>query len=1099
MTDYSLWEVILNGDSPTPTRVVDGVVQAVSPITAEQRLAKKNELKARGTLLMVLPDKHQLKFNVHKDAKSLIEAIKKRFGGNKETKKVHKTLLKQQYKNFSGSSSESLDQIHDRIQKLISQLEILGESLSQEEEQSLDDLFNNLKIYEAKVKSSSSTSHNTQNIAFVSTNNTDNNNESVSVVPSVSAASTKVLVSALPNVDNLSDAVIYSLFANPSQSWLGSPKDSKLLIDVHGNPHQALKDKGVIDSGCSRHMNGNISYFSDFEEISEGDIAFGGNLKGGKITGKDKIRTSKLEFDDFPDENHVLLRVPRGNNMYNVDLKNIVPSGDLTCLFAKAMVPRGNNMYNVDLKNIVPSGDLTCLFAKAMVLVTKPHNKTPYELLLGRTPSIGFMRPFGCPVTILNTLDPIGKFDGKADEGFLVGYSLSIARPLEYSIVEPELVNAASAPLTAVGPNSTNITNSFNATSPSDDAVSLTFKIGGKSSFVDLSQYPDDLDIPALEDIVFSDDEEDGHTEEEGIDYEEVFALVARIEAIQLFLAYASFMRFMVYQTDVKSAFLYGTIKEEVNVCKPLEFEDLDYPDKVYKVVKALYELHQAPRAWYETLTNYLLENGFQRRKIDQTLFIKKQKVKQKDDEIVISQDKYVAKILRKFGLTNGKLARTPIDTENPLLKDADGEDVDVHIYSYLKGKPHLGLWYPKDSPFNLVAYSDTDFAGASLDRKSTIGDFLTAHPIQYALMVNPTIYVSCIKQFWASVLIKKSNDAVKLQALIKRKKVIITEDTFRQNLRLDDDDVMINAQVDDLSSHNTKYTSPALTHKVFANIRRIDKGFLGVETPLFDAMLVQQQVQDDAEVQEDEDDNEITKLKQRFRKLEKKKTKHSGLKRLRKGRMAESQAKAYNLDLQYSEKVLSMQDTDEAEPVEVKEVLEVVTTAKLMAKIVTTTAPITTAAQVPNLSAPMKRRGVVIQVVAALVIVHSEIKSKDKGKGILIEEPKPLKRQAHIKQDEAFAGQLKVTRYQDLKRKLVTEAQERKNMMIYHKNMAGFKIDFFKEKEEEEATVQQKRQGENLEQETTKKQRIDEEAEELKRRLRIVVNDDDDVHTEDT
>nr|GEZ04551.1 hypothetical protein [Tanacetum cinerariifolium] len=188
--------------------VVDGVVQAIAPTTAEQRLAKKNELKER-------------------------------FGGNKKTKKVQKTLLKQQYENFNGSCSESLDQIHDRLQKLISQLEILGESLSQEdinlkflrslpsewrthtliwrtkadlENQSLDDLFNNLKIYEAEVKSSSSTSQTTQNIAFVSSNNTDSTTESVSVVPSISAASTKALVSTLPNVDNLSDAVIYSFF-----------------------------------------------------------------------------------------------------------------------------------------------------------------------------------------------------------------------------------------------------------------------------------------------------------------------------------------------------------------------------------------------------------------------------------------------------------------------------------------------------------------------------------------------------------------------------------------------------------------------------------------------------------------------------------------------------------------------------------------------------------------------------------------------------------------------------------------------------------------------------------------------------------------------
>nr|GFC24031.1 ribonuclease H-like domain-containing protein [Tanacetum cinerariifolium] len=188
MTDYSLWEVILNGDSPAPTRVIESVLQLVALTTAEQRLARKNELKACGTFLMDLPDKHQLKFNTHKDAKTLMEAIEKRFGGNTKTKKVQKTLLKQQYENFTGSSSESLDQIHDRLQKLISQLKILGVSLSQEdinlkflrslpnewrthtliwrnktdlEEQSLDDLFNILKIYEAEVKSSFSASTST--------------------------------------------------------------------------------------------------------------------------------------------------------------------------------------------------------------------------------------------------------------------------------------------------------------------------------------------------------------------------------------------------------------------------------------------------------------------------------------------------------------------------------------------------------------------------------------------------------------------------------------------------------------------------------------------------------------------------------------------------------------------------------------------------------------------------------------------------------------------------------------------------------------------------------------------------------------------------
>nr|GEZ38309.1 hypothetical protein [Tanacetum cinerariifolium] len=150
---------------------------------------------------------------------------------------------------------------------------------------------------------------------------------------------------------------------------------------------------------------------------------------------------------------------------------------------------------------------------------------------------------------------------------------------------------------------------------------------------------------------VFRNKKDERDIVEEGIDYEEVFAPVARIEAIRLFLAYASFMGFMVYQMDVKSAFLYGTIREEVYVCQPLGFEDPDHPDKVYKVVNALYGLHQAPRAWYENLANYLLENCFQRGKIDQTLFIKRQK-----GDILLVQI-YVDDII--FGLTNKDLCKS--------------------------------------------------------------------------------------------------------------------------------------------------------------------------------------------------------------------------------------------------------------------------------------------------------------------------------------------------------------------------------------------------------------------------------------------------------
>ncbi|GJZ05623.1 retrovirus-related pol polyprotein from transposon TNT 1-94 [Tanacetum coccineum] len=241
--------------------------------------------------------------------------------------------------------------------------------------------------------------------------------------------------------------------------------------------------------------------------------------------------------------------------------------------------------------------------------------------------------------------------------------------------------------------------------------------------------------------------------QEEGIDYDEVFATVARIEAIRMFLAYASYMGFMVYQMDVKSTFLYGQIEEEVYVCQPLGFEDPDHPDKVYKVVKALYGLHQAPRAWYDTLANYLLSN----RKRKHFYYVK---------------IKYVNEVLRKFNYRDVKSASTPTDLENPLVQDRDAADVDEHLYRsmigslmylttsrpdimfavcacarfqvstktshllavkrtfrYLKGKPSLGLWYSKDSPLELVSYTDSDYAGATQDMKSTTRGSLDTKP----------------------------------------------------------------------------------------------------------------------------------------------------------------------------------------------------------------------------------------------------------------------------------------------------------------------------------------------------------------------------------
>nr|GEX53338.1 putative ribonuclease H-like domain-containing protein [Tanacetum cinerariifolium] len=902
MTDYSLWEVILNGDSSVPTRIVEGVVQPVAPTTAEQKLARKNELKARGTLLMALPNKHQLNFNSHNDAKTLMEAIEKRFGGNTETKEVQKTLLKQQFENFTGSSSEGQDQIHDRLQKLTHTL--IYRNKADLEDKSLDDLFNSLKIYETEVKHSSYTSTESHNLAFVSSSQTDSITDSVSAAVTVSAVGSKLSASPLPNIDvddleemdlrwqmamltmrakrflqktgrNLGanetlsmgfdiskvecynchrkghfamecrspkdqrrpgtveprrrtvpvetstlnvlvsqcdgtgsydwsyqaeeepanfalmafssnssssssdnevsscskacskaysqlqsqydkliddfrksqfDVISYhtslesvearllvykqneSVFEenikmlnievqlrdtalvtlrqkleasekerddlklkleknfyatqtrfgvafnvhisptktkqalspspNPSvpiiEDWISdSGEDSQTQVpkvvpsfaqsskhvkshrhldqplqatilavitivsfktpsrgirrnkkacfvcksvdylikdcDFHsrqlaprtyasrdtrkqcaalspskshtymvppaklpqsqsvlttaarpvnaallnltmtrprhayhvvtkskspirrhlppspsskhcnsppritaaktlvGNLQQALQHKGVIDSGCSRHMTENISYFFDFKELNGGYVSFGGNPKGGNITGKGKIKTGKLDFDDvyfvkelkfnlfsvsqmcdkknsvlftdteclvlspdftLPDETQVLLRVPRENNISdngtefkNSNLNQLCGLKGIKRDFSVPRTPQQNGIAETKNRTLIEAARTmladslllipfwaeavnTACYVQNRVLVTKPHNKTPYELLHGRTPSIGFMKPFGCLVTILNTLDHLGKFQGNVDEGFLVGYSV---------------------------------------------------------------------------------------------------------------------------------------------------------------------------------------------------------------------------------------------------------------------------------------------------------------------------------------------------------------------------------------------------------------------------------------------------------------------------------------------------------------------------------------------------------------------------------------------------------------------------------------------------------------------------------------------------
>ncbi|GJS21849.1 putative ribonuclease H-like domain-containing protein [Tanacetum coccineum] len=228
-----------------------------------------------------------------------------------------------------------------------------------------------------------------------------------------------------------------------------------------------------------------------------------------------------------------------------------------------------------------------------------------------------------------------------------------------------------------------------------------------------------------------------GYTQEEGIDYDEVFAPVARIEAIGLFLAYASFKDFVVYQMDVKSAFLYGKIEEEVYVCQPLGFEDSYFPDRVYKVDDIIFGSTKKELC---NAFEKLMYEKFQMSSMGELIFFLGLQVQQKEDGIFISQDKYVAEILNKFGYSEVKAASTPMETHKPLLKDEDGEEVYVHLYSSMIGslmylassRPNIMFAVcacaryqvnPKVSHLYDVKRIFSDYVGASLDRKSTTGE----------------------------------------------------------------------------------------------------------------------------------------------------------------------------------------------------------------------------------------------------------------------------------------------------------------------------------------------------------------------------------------
>ncbi|GJX45368.1 putative ribonuclease H-like domain-containing protein [Tanacetum coccineum] len=1164
MTDYSLWEVILNGNKVLK-RTVGETEQEYKPTTVGEKQDRRNEIKARGTLLMELPNKDQLKFHSYKDAKLLMEATEKMYGGNKESKKVQRTLLKQQYENFAGSSSEIMDQTFDMFNSSTNEADNTAYGVSVAHSYSnptfrdnlkqidLDDLeemdlqwemamltirarrfikrtgrkldvnrqrvgFDKSKVecynchknghftreYKAPRNQENRGRENNRrtmtvetptenalvaqdgirgydwsyqaeeehptNYALMAFTSSGSSSSSDSEIDSCSKTCVKAYATLKEQYDNLSSdyknfvnsfrdvrksGVIIS--PNPDKGYHAVPhytgnfnalhtnllepkmlgrtaldlqslrigilmmivrvKDVLLGIDssnvkkrekranvVKDSAMLGLESKNSRQPKLKEHMEkGLLTVVATAHDWNQMAILLSMKimmvvlfpLEMVKVEFLEKDETSGIfktfitEIENQLDYKVKVIRSDNGTEFKNSVMNQFFEMKGIKREFSVDRTPQQNGIAERKNRTLIEAARTmlvdsmlpttfwteavnTAFYVLNRVLVIKPHTKTPYELIRGRTSLIDFMKPFGCPVTIFNTRDHLGKFDRKAYEGFFVGYSVvskamrvfnkrtriveetlnirflentpnvtgngpdwlfdvdsltismnyvpvvagnqtngiagardnivtgqaekktepeqeyilipfcttdplnsqgpkdskedSGMKPIEVDVnrasdkdgeddqatrsdferllqqenqtVHPNStnsINTVSTPVSTAGPSFTNDAPSspvnaartseehlFEQFSPFKNAFTLSdvpnvFSIDDTGIFgnayddedvgaeADLNNlvttmnvspiattridkdHPKDQIIgdltsaiqkrrmnnkilknmepkkviQALEDPswveamqeellyfklqkVFRNKKDEkgivvrnktrlvtqGYTQEEGIDYDEM---------------------------DVKSAFLYGTIEEEVYVCQPPGFEDPHFPNKVYKVEKALYGLHQAPKAWCMLMISSLdLPRSLQ--------------VQQKEDGIFISQDKYVAEILKKFDFATVKTASTLIETNKALVKDEEAEFVDVHLYRsmirslmyltasrpdimfavyactrfqvtpktshlhavkrifrYLKGQPKFGLWYPRDSPFDLEAFSDSDYAGASLDRKSTIGEYVVA------------------------------------------------------------------------------------------------------------------------------------------------------------------------------------------------------------------------------------------------------------------------------------------------------------------------------------------------------------------------------------
>nr|GEX48234.1 hypothetical protein [Tanacetum cinerariifolium] len=798
MTDYSLWEVIMNGESPVPTRIVKGVAQPVAPTTVEQKLARKNKLKACGTLLMALPDKHQLKFNLHKDAMTLMEAIEKRFRGNTETKKVQKTLLKQQFENFSGSSSEDVNLKF--LRSLPSEWKthtLIWRNKTDLEDKSLGDLFNSLKIYESEVKHSSYIGTEYHTLAFFSSTPADSINDSVSAAVNVSPVVLKQI-----DADDLEEMDL---------KWeCRSSKDSRRTAVAEPQrrnvPVETLTSNALV-SQCNGTGTYDRSYQAEEEPINFALMAFSSSSSNSSSdceTGLESVEARLLVYkqnESVLEENIKLLNIEvqlrdtvltalrqkldtteKERDDLNMKLEKFQTSSKrLTDLLASqtsekaglGFVPSGGyhavpppvagtfmppkpdlvfhtppsdeNQHLAFNDSDSEEDDMPQLtkdvpsFAQSPELVKSPRHSgllsqplmsvAPHVPLRTTSPSKGLRRTKKTYFVCKSENHLIKDYDFHARKLAQKSYaSRDIHKqyaPMNHSKFPLHKVSTAAPPkcqpvLTLAARPVSAVKPKFSKTRPNlaSHAVSKSKSPLTRSFPTTHLQNPalpllGLLLLSHLQLVLLRITKAHGFGDQNGnpqqalkdkgvVDSGCLRHITGNMSYLsdfkELNRGYVAFGGNpnggkITGKGKIKTGNVLQMCDKKNNVlftdteCLVLS-SDIKLPDASQVLLKIYVDdiiFGATNKALCQSFEK-LMKDKFHISSMGELTFFLGLQVKQKKDGIFVSQDKYVAEILWKFGLPEGKSASTLIDAEKPLLKDSDGKDVDMHTYRSMIG-----------------------------------------------------------------------------------------------------------------------------------------------------------------------------------------------------------------------------------------------------------------------------------------------------------------------------------------------------------------------------------------------------------------------------